>query len=387
MLPVSNDTLLRVVRRRASLPAAPLNVIGIDDWAWRRNRRYGTIVCDLERRRIVTLLPDREIATVEAWLADHPEIGIVSRDRGGGYGEATARALPHAIQVADRWHLMENASAAFLDAVRKSMRSIRTAIGATTINPDLLTSAEKLQYQGYLRREETNAAVMNLADEGIPIKEIVRRTGHSRKLVRQVIRGERTDVFRMRQSSLEAYLPFLDEQWATGCRNGAGLWRRLNARGFRGSPRVVSEWATRRRRAERASDQQLQKVPSARTIARLMTTARDYLGKADTMTIAAIEAGVPMLVEARGLVDRFHSMIRKTVAADLDPWIADAKASLIASLATGVTKDKAAVRAAITEPWSNGQTEGQITKLKLVKRQMYGRAKLDLLQARLIGAA
>jgi transposase len=282
---------------------------------------------------------------------------------------------------------MKNASAAFLNAVRKSMRSIRTAIGATTINPDLLTSAEKLQYQGYLRREESNAAIMRLAGEGIPIKEIVRRTGHSRKLVRQVIRGERTDVFRVRQSSLEGYLPFLDEQWASGCRNGAGLWRRLQARGFRGSLRVVSEWATRRRRAERASDQQLQKVPSARTIARLMTTARDYLSKADTITIAAIEVAVPMLVEARSPIDRFHSMIRKTIAADLDPWIVDASASLIASLATGITKDKAAVRAAITEPWSNGQTEGQITKLKLVKRQMYGRAKLDLLQARLIGAA
>ena len=387
MLPVSNDTLLRVVRRRASLPDDQLNVIGIDDWAWRRNHRYGTIVCDLERRRIVTLLPDREIATIEAWLGDHQDIGIVSRDRGGGYGEATARALPHATQVADRWHLMENASSAFLDAVRKSMRSIRTAIGATTINPDLLTSAEKLQYEGYLRREETNAAIMKLAGEGLPIKEIVRRTGHSRKLVRQVIRGERTDVFRMRQSSLDAHLPFLEEQWLSGCRNGAGLWRRLQARGFRGSLRVVSEWATRRRRAERASDQQLQKVPSARTIARLMTTARDHLSKADTITIAAIEAGVPLLVEARGLIDRFHTMIRKTVAADLDPWITDASASLIASLATGITKDKAAVRAAITEPWSNGQTEGQITKLKLVKRQMYGRAKLDLLQARLIGAA
>lgn len=387
MLPVSNDTLLRVVRRRASLPDDRLNVIGIDDWAWRRNHRYGTIVCDLERRRIVTLLPDREIATVAAWLADHPEIGVVSRDRGGGYGEAAARALPHATQVADRWHLMENASAAFLDAVRKSMRSICTAIGATTIDRDLLTSAEKLRYEGYLRREETNAAIMRLASGGIPIKEIVRRTSHSRKLVRQVIRGERTDVFRTRQSSLEAYLPFLDEQWASGCRNGAGLWRRLQARGFRGSPRVVGEWATRRRRAERASNQQLQKAPSARTIARLMTAARDHLSRADTITIAAIEAGVPMLVEARNLIDRFHSMIRKTVAADLDPWIADASASLIASFSVGIARDKASVRAAITEPWSNGQTEGQITKLKLVKRQMYGRAKLDLLQARLIGAA
>jgi len=119
MLPVSNDTLLRVVRRRVCLRTEPLNVVGVDDWAIRRNHRYGTIVCDLERRRIVTLLPDREIATVQAWLADHPEIKIVSRDRGGGYGEATAKALPTAIQVADRWHLMENASSTFLDAVRK----------------------------------------------------------------------------------------------------------------------------------------------------------------------------------------------------------------------------------------------------------------------------
>ena len=77
---------------------------------------------------------------------------------------------------------------------------------------------------------------------------------------------------------------------------------------------------------------------------------------------------------------------RKKLIADLDPWIATASASLIASFASGIIRDKAAVCAAITEPWSNGQTEGQITKLKLVKRQMYGRAKIDLLQARLIGA-
>lgn len=146
MMLVSNDTLLRVVRRRANLPVGQLNVIGIDDWAWRRNHRYGTIVCDLERRRIVTLLPDREIATVQAWLTDHPEIEVVSRDRGGGYGEAATKALPLAVEVADRWHLMENASSAFLDAVRKSMRSIRAVIGATTVNPNLLTYAEKLQY-------------------------------------------------------------------------------------------------------------------------------------------------------------------------------------------------------------------------------------------------
>lgn len=387
MLPVSNDTLLRVVRRRAGRRANPAEVIGIDDWAIRRNHCYATIVCDLERRQVVALLPDRESATVEAWLADHQEVRILARDRGGGYGEATSRAAPRVLQVADRWHLMENASAAFLDAVRKSMRAIRTAISATSIDPDLLTRAERLQYEGYLRREEANAAIMGLSKGGLAIKEIVRRTGHSRGLIRQVLRGQRTDMFRIRENTLDVHLPFLDAQWADGCHNGAELWRRLKGQGFRGSLRVVSEWATRRRRADRVSLQQLQKVASARTIARLMTMTRDHLSKADSVTVAALEAGVPALVEARQLVERFHAMIRQKDEADLHSWIADASASLIASFAKGIAKDAAAVRAAITTSWSNGQTEGQITKLKMVKRQMYGRAKIDLLQARLIGAA
>ncbi|MET4753610.1 transposase [Bradyrhizobium sp. RT11b] len=154
--------------------------------------------------------------------------------------EATAKASPHAVPVADRWHLMENASRAFLDAVRKSMRQIRIVIGTTTIDPKLLTAAERLQYEGYLRREATNAAIMVLSKNGIPIKEIVRETGHSGKLVRQVVRGERHDVFRTRQSSLDPHLPSLDDQWASGYRNGAEPWRRLRARGFRGSLRVIS---------------------------------------------------------------------------------------------------------------------------------------------------
>jgi transposase len=118
-----------------------------------------------------------------------------------------------------------------------------------------------------------------------------------------------------------------------------------------------------------------------------MTSARDHLSKADAVTVAAIDAGVLMLVEVRALIDSFHAMIRKKTEADLEPWIAAASPSLIASFANGIAKDTAAIHAAIKQPWSNGQTEGQITKLKLVERQMYGRAKLHLPQARLIGTA
>lgn len=386
MLPVSNDTLLRVVRRRAQVPHEPLSVVGIDDFAWRRNHRYGTIVVDLERRRPVTLLPDRETATSRAWLADHPSITVVARDRGGGYGEAITKALPHATQVADRWHLMENASRAFLDAVRKSMRQIRSVIGATIINPALLTSAERLQYEGFLRREETNASILALSKDGMPLKQIAKRTGHSRQLVRQVVRGLRTDVFRVRESSVEMHLPWLDAQWDAGKRNAADLWRRLKQQGFKGSLRVIGEWATRRRRAEKTDATSLQRIPSARTIARLMTAARDHLSKAETVTIAAIEQGVPTLVTARSLIADFQSMIRTKTASGLPAWLDNAGTTLVASFARGVVNDEKAVRAAMTSSWSNGQTEGQVTRLKLVKRQMYGRGKIDLLQARMIGA-
>ena len=201
----------------------------------------------------------------------------LKRSKFGGYGEAADKALPDAIQIADRWHLMENASAAFLDAVRRSMRGIRVAIGATTINPELLTCAESLRYQGYLRRRDAHAAIAALVRNGVPLKEIVCRTGHSRNLVRQISRGGGNDVFRTRQSTLDGHLPFLDAQWTDGCHNGTELWRRLIGLGFKGSLRVVSEWATRRRRADKASDQQLQRIPAARTIAKLMTTKRDNL--------------------------------------------------------------------------------------------------------------
>jgi transposase len=181
-----------------------------------------------------------------------------------------------------------------------------TTIGATTINPSLLTSAEKLRYQGYLRRQDAHNAIAALVSNKVPLKEIVRRTGHSRNFVRQMSRGGGADVFRTRLSSLDSHLPFLEAQWTAGCCNGAELWRRSKGQGFQGSLRVITEWATRRRHAEKASDQQLQKIPAARSIARLMTTKRDHLTKAETVTVAAIEQGVPTLADARVLVDRLR---------------------------------------------------------------------------------
>jgi transposase len=147
----------------------------------------------------------------------------------------------------------------------------------------------------------------------------------------------------------------------------------------------VSEWSARRKRAEKADAGAIGRAPSARTIARLLTIGRDQLSRAQTITVAAIERGVAALAEARDILAEFQAIIRRKALPALDAWLDRAARSLIAAFANGIIKDRDAVQAAITSVWSNGQTEGQICKLKLVKRQMYGRGKIDLLQARVIG--
>jgi transposase len=387
-IPVSKDTLLRTIRRRAARPAWSLYAVGIDDWAWRRGCRYGTMVCDLDRRRIVALLSDRQSETVMAWFRDHPGIAFVARDRGASYSEAASKGAPRAVQVADRWHLVENASAAFLDVVRQHMGSIREVLASTTVDPAVLTSAERRQWEGFQRRKETTDAVLALWREGVPIKEVVRRLGLARLTVRRIVRGGGMDVFRTRISTLDPHLAALEAQWRVGCRNGAELWRRLRDHGFRGSRRVVTEWATRRRLDEvRGFENRPRKPLSARQIARLLTFGRDRVPSERMADLVRIEQCVPAVMAARDLVDRFHALVRRRMPQELDAWIGAASESALASFAAGIASDRAAVRAALTQPWSNGQTEGQITKLKLVKRQMYGRAKLDLLEARLLGAA
>lgn len=216
----------------------------------------------------------------------------------------------------------------------------------------------------------------------------MRRTNKSRGLVRQVVCGGHADIFRIRMNSLDPFLAQLEAAWANGSHNGAALWRAMKTKGFTGSLRVVTEWATRKRKDEGSAtwDKRPRKVLSARGIARVMTTERDTLSKAVARTIAIIGVAVPDLTAARDLLDRFHRLIQHRQHKRLDEWLADATPGLLASFGSGIAQDHAAVKAALIEPWSNGQTEGQNTKLKLVKRQMYGRAGLDLLRARFIGA-
>jgi len=179
------------------------------------------------------LLPDRQRDTVIAWLRQNPQVEIICRDRGPGYGAAASEAAPQAQQVADRWHLFENASAAFLAAVRSEMPCLRRALAPTgPVDRATLTRAERIQWDGYQLREALNRQIIDLAGQGVPIRAMARTTGVSRKTIRKVLRGQRHDTFRTRQSSLDAWSLTLEAEWNAGCRIGAELWRRLKESGF-----------------------------------------------------------------------------------------------------------------------------------------------------------
>jgi transposase len=188
-----------------------------------------------------------------------------------------------------------------------------------------------------------------------------------------------------RASSLEPWLDRLQTEWEVGCQNGAELWRRLRAAGFPGSLRVVAEWATRRRRDDR--DASPSRCPAPRALARLLSSAREKLTRNESIIVAITERAVPELVTARRIIDEFQDLIRKHHADGLAAWLERALSSPVARFAKGIEADCPAVTAAFASPWSNGQKEGTICRLKSLKRQMYGRANIDLLRVRLMPIA
>ena len=271
--------------------------------------------------------------------------------------------------------------------MRSELPRLRKALSPEApVDPETLSKAERLVWEAAVTREAVNGEVLALAAQSVPLKAMARTTGLSRQTIRKIVRGQRHDVFRTRQSSLDPWRVRLEAEWKGGCRVGAELWRRLRASGFAGSLRVVGEWATRRRRDDRLG-QSAGPSPSARTIARGLTIERDPGSARTALVNATIETAVPELIAARDLMDRFHAMMRSKDVDRLDPWIASGSEGKLASFAAGVEADKQAIAAAITEPWSSGQVEGKINRLKLIERQMFGRANLDLLKARLMAAA
>lgn len=413
-MPLSADTLLRLIRAVPQRTIAVLHVVGIDDWAWRKGQSYGTILVDLETHQVVDLLADRSAESVRAWFEAHPGITIVSRDRGAEYIEGISQGAPQATQVADRWHLLHNLREALerlleqnrgcLAAAAATPQSVSTPVEPITdspMPPVALTKAEQRRQTTRQKRLARYEAVLELHQQGLAVRAITRQLKIGRKTV---VRYLQADGFpemaqrRKRASLLDPYMAHLQQRWQAGCHNGCQLYREIQDQGYTGSRSLLSRWIAQMRK-------QAPTLLSTTALATVATPAKRpwaarcavWLLLKDPLCLSsehkeALErmlAASPIVRQAYHFGQAFLRIVRERFSKSLEPWLTAVQLYRIPeliSLARGLTRDKTAVLAALTLPWSNGQTEGQVNRLKLIKRQMYGRAKFDLLRARVLGA-
>jgi transposase len=391
--------------------------VGIDDWSWRRGHRFGTILVDLEQHGVVDLLPDRAVDSVVRWLQGHPQITVIARDRGGIYAEAATKGAPQAVQVADRWHLLHNLVEIleeFLLQHRPELREAATSPNAPE-TPDASTPgprtpdrprlgqkrAEEASRRRHQRVVEQYHAVRRLAAAGADVADIARRVGVSRPTVyRYRDLAEPPEPKRpnrsARQRVLTAFEPYLLQRWQEGCHNGRKLFREIRDRGYRSGDSNVMRFVAQLRRAEAAGQpveartDRTPRVPTARNVAGLFVRRADDLDPDQQTYLTRLLTAHAVLETAYRLTQDFATMVRERQSDRLDAWLTKTDTCDVPSLqrfATGMRSDLAAVRAGLREKWSNGPTEGFVHKLKLVKRQAYGRAGFAVLRQRMVQAA
>jgi len=259
----SGSTLLRQLRRKVIMPSshAP-RVLGIDDWAWRKGHRYGTILCDLERGKVVDLLPDRSSESTAQWLRTHPGTEIVSRDRASLYAQAATAAAPQAVQVADRWHLLHNLSEALIGALVPHHRLLMEAAQASankpeaSVTPAVLPSDaakphsrnKKIQQHNRERRFASYQAVIEQVSKGVTQREIAQNCGLGIRTIRRWIRARGFPERKLgdRKSIVDEHSEYLESRWNEGCHNATQLWQEIRARGFAGHSPIVRTWVRRR---------------------------------------------------------------------------------------------------------------------------------------------
>jgi transposase len=415
-LPTTRNTLLRLIRSAPLPPEVTPSVLGVDDWALRRRHTYGTVLVDLERRRPVALLPDREADTLAAWLRDHPGVAVVARDRSGAYADGIRRGAPEAVQVVDRFHLLQNLAealettftthAASLRAVDQARHQAVIADGGLVpvAPPRSPVRALSLAAERRERRMARYRQVWSLHREGWLGHAIARRLGLGRSTVVRYLRHQvfperkgRSDVGR---SLLDPWKPLLLKRWNAGQRDGRRLFRELQGRGYRGSYATLARYTQRLRQAQEGAAPRRPILPSVidrperpltpRTAAWLALRRPERRNADEAERLARLRDRDTSLAETLDLAEEFAGLIRARRPECLGPWLARARDGRLAAFrgfAKRLGADEAAVQAAAMHPWSTGQVEGQINRLKTIKRQMYGRAKLDLLGRRFLLAA
>lgn len=399
---VSRDTLLRMIRRAPEPYVSTPRVLGIDDWAKRKGRDYGTILVDLEERQPVDMLPEATSEAVATWLGEHPGVEIVSRDRGSEFIKGVQEGAPDAIPVADRWHLMKNLREAierWLDGKRACLKAAAGAIEdadpkteTAEPGPDI-PKTRGVMTPGHERRLARYDAVMSLYGEGLSQVQIARRLSLSRKTVRRYIHSEGCPPPTRRAprpGKLDPYKPYIRKRWSSGCHHAVTILRDIRAMGYRGGYSILTAWMAGdlRSTVPRSGAAPKRKPPwSPRRAAWLLMRDEADLSEDDSQALDRMRQADAQVSAVHALAHRFLDMVREGQTDVLMDWIDDAREAGVASLkgfASGLIQDLDAVRNALLLPWSNGQVEGQINRLKLIKRQMYGRAGFDLLRKRVL---
>ncbi|HEY4388828.1 MAG TPA: ISL3 family transposase [Ktedonobacteraceae bacterium] len=401
---------MTIVRRIMALPtpqAEHVECLGLDDFSFLRGRTFGTVVVDLEAHQIIDLLPDRQADTAAAWMAAHPEIKYVSRDRGAEYASAASTGAPQAIQVADRFHVSKNLSEAVQKLLARVLSELKTASqeadGKAHAQEDTFAPIEEWRPDPgvqvartiAIRRAERDARyqqAVRLREQGLAIKEIACQLGASERTVRHWFeRGVAPDTRprRKQQSGFDPYAPYVLKRWRDGERNGTRLWEEIAAQGYPGSQRMVYRFLKTLKKTE------VKTPTSTRCVLHYTSSAAvclfmqypDNLDEGKRVDLAAFRQAHPALETAYHLTQDFLQMVRKLEGKRLDTWHASVYESSLpelTSFAHGVEQDKAAVQAGLTLPINNGQVEGQVTRIKLIKRMMYGKAGFALLRQRVL---
>jgi transposase len=409
----SRDSFLRAARRYGQIQAKAqdnqaVQVIGLDDWALRKGHSYGTIIIDMERRRPVALLEDRERARVQAWLEQHPNLQVIARDRDASYAEACTWGAPQAEQVADRWHLLRNLIETlerhlarrypeFKIALKNEPNEAGTQASAPPGVSARLSKPSRRQLeqlaQNHQRRLARFERVKARYAQGWRKRNIARALGLSRTTVNRYLALEQLPVHgnrtRRRPSVLDEHLAYLHERWQSGCRNAARLCRELRDRGYRGSYTSVKEYLALLRQVDGAAiaGKRLAqaRLPALRTLAWWLMTGVDKLKPEQASFVRRLFTHLPDLRKELALVRRGWHAIRERQLEAFSGWRETVKKEGFAELkrfVLGLERDLQPVLNALRYHWSNGMSEGHINRLKVIKRSMFGRAKFDLLAAK-----
>lgn len=415
-LPGGRNTLLRRVRS-VSLPAGPApEIIGLDDWAWRKGHRYGTIIVDLEQGCPIDVLEDRAAETVATWLQAHPDVKIVARDRAEAYAAGIRQGAPDATQVADRFHLLKNVAAALQEVFSAHHREIdqlnhlphhepptqdADAVMIPPEPPVAMTKAQRQIAHNRAKRVAEYEQARALHQQGWTMQAISTHMGRHHRTIKKYLA---TSTFperpprRQLPSILDPYKAYLRERWQAGYRSAKELYHEMQAQGFPGKYSIVAAYISRlrppqgriTRRRKPASPVQIVEVDKPLTPSRatwLIMRREDKLNDDEKQQRARLQAQEGAIAEAIELTQDFAALVRQRQPDQLETWLERATASglqAFKSFAIGLQADYEAVKAGVTLMWSTGPVEGQINRLKMLKRQMYGRAGIGLLRQRVL---